>query len=136
MNKIELFNPFFTCWNRFCHNDSDSNDDFGSKQSINRWFESHLKRYLAWGRLDRISLNLSDQPRKKFSIHRPVEGGFWGHLRNFHQAWANYLIEKNYSKKFDIHFGIWYTKWMEPGQPIRFACKRNTFYKSNNVKYC
>ena len=36
---------------------------------------------------------------------------------------ANYSIEKNYSKKFDIHFGIWYTNWIESGQPIHFACK-------------
>ena len=42
-------------------------------------------------------------------------------------AWANYLIEKNYSKIFDIHFAIWYPIGVETGQPL---------LKLNNVKYC
>ena len=41
--------------------------------------------------------------------------------------------QKNYLKKFYIHFGIWYTKRIESGQPIRFAYETNMFFK---VEYC
>ena len=36
-------------------------------------------------------------------------------------AWANYWIEKYYSKIFGIRFAIRYQNRIETGQPIRFV---------------
>ena len=59
--KNWFFNLFFTCWNRFCRDNSDSNYDFGSKKSIKRRFKSDIEWYLAWARLDQISLVVTDK---------------------------------------------------------------------------
>ena len=55
-SKIELFDLFTICWNRFHCDDSKSNDEFGLEKLNKRRFESRLKQILALGRLNRISL--------------------------------------------------------------------------------
>ena len=59
--NFELFNGFLSCWNQFCHDDLDFNDDFGAKMLIKWQFESNFKRNLAQRRSNRISLQCCSQ---------------------------------------------------------------------------
>ena len=44
----------------------------------------------------------------------PLFGGFIClDLSKRENIWANYFIEKNISKEFDIHFEIWVPNWVK-----------------------
>ena len=54
--KIKIVHVFHSCWNQFCRNHSDSEDKFGSKKLIKRWFKSDLSQNLALSWFNRLSL--------------------------------------------------------------------------------
>ena len=69
-DSFQTFRSFFGCWNRFRHNDLDSDNEFRSKKSIKRRFESDFKLNLPQGRTNRISLveNHWSKPQNKNNV--------------------------------------------------------------------
>ena len=47
LDRIKKFNGILSRWNQFCHDDSDSDDEFGSKNLIKRLSESDSSQNLA-----------------------------------------------------------------------------------------